>query len=287
MAKRWLAADRPPGESGDRMKKLLYLAVALAGLTLTSCFEHHAVLKLNKDGSGTITEETVLSGQVVAMMDQMAAMGGETAGGPKDMADPEKAKEAAARMGEGVTVEKVEEINEEGRKGARIVYAFEDVNQLKYTPGGALSDAGSGMAPGGAEAAAKENDPMQLEYKDGVLTLRNPAPEKKEEGEAAETPDAGEIDPSQLEMAKQMLDGMRISMKIELPGGIDETNATHVDGNTVILMDMDMGALMKDGDKFMEFVKEQPDTPAEMEELVKGVEGVKVETKDPVTIKLK
>lgn len=267
------------------MKKLLYLAAALVGLALTSCFEHHAVLKLNKDGSGTITEETVLSGQMVAMMDQMAAMGGETTGGPKDMADPEKAKATAAKMGEGVTVEKVEEINEEGRKGARIVYAFEDVNKLKYTPGGGLSDAGSSMAPGGAETVAKE-DPMQLDYKDGVLTLRNPAPEKKE-GEDAEKPAAPEIDPSQLEMAKQMFEGMRISMKIELPGGIDETNATHVDGTTVTLMDMDMGQLMKDGDKFMEFIKEQPETPAEMEALVQGVEGVKVETKDPVTIKLK
>ncbi len=270
------------------MKKLMMMISALVALLATSCMEHHVTIKLNKDGSGTITEETTLGAQVLAMIEQMSAMGGEGAEAPDptaDMVDKEKAAEQAKSMGEGVTVEKVEKIDEAGRKGGRIVFAFKDINKVKYGFGDGMQDMGEGMAPGGPDAAAEEEtEPMEFAYADGVLTLKN----KAMDAEGAEKAEAApEADPAQLAQAKQMLDGMKMSIRLEFPGGIEETNATHVDGSTVTMMEMDMSKLLEDPEAFAKLQKEQPDSPAEMAEALKGIEGMKVEANEELRVKLK
>ena len=42
------------------MRKMLMMIPAALALLATSCIEHHVTIKLNKDGSGTITEESSL-----------------------------------------------------------------------------------------------------------------------------------------------------------------------------------------------------------------------------------
>lgn len=268
------------------MKKLLSLFALLMAFALTSCIEHHVVILLNKDGSGTITEETTLGAQAIAMMEQMAALGGEAAGDPlADMADEAKAKTKAASMGEGVTVKKVEKIDADGRKGGRVVLAFKDINTVKFQFGDAVSDMGEGMKPPGEEAP--EEKPMTFVYKDGVLKMANPNGGKEAAAESAEEAADEEMDEQSLMMAKQMMGDMKMSLKLELPGGIAETNASHVEGNTVTFMEMEMGKLLEDPEKFKAFSKAKPETPAAMQEALKGVEGVKIEAKDEITVKLK
>ena len=114
-----------------------------------------------------------------------------------------------------------------------------------------------------------------------MLTINN------EYEEPEEKPENPPIDEQQMAMAMKMMEEMRIVFSIELPGGIEETNAEYVDGNTVTIMDMDMGALSKNPDKFKEFMSAQPGSPAEAKEMLEGVEGVKVETAETLTIKLK
>jgi hypothetical protein len=270
------------------MKKLLFTLAGAFALLASSCIEHHATISLNKDGSGTITEETVMGAQAVAMMESMAAMGGEEGGAENpfaDMADKAKAEEKAKALGEGVTIKEVKAIDENGRKGARVVYAFEDINKVKFSFGDAMSELGEGMSPDAGEEAAKD-EPMAFSYKDGVLTLKN---EMDAAGgdEKEEQPDVEEMGEQEMAMAQQMFGDMKMSLKIELPGGIEKTNATHVDGNTVTFMDIDFGKLVSDPEKFKKFAAAQPESPAEMQEAVKGIEGVKVETKEEVTIELK
>ncbi|MEP4077503.1 hypothetical protein [Haloferula sp.] len=266
------------------MKKILSLFAVLMAVALSSCIEHHVVILLNKDSSGTITEETTLGAQAVAMMEQMAGMGGEDAGDPiGDMADEAKAKTRAATMGDGVTVKAVEKIDEDGRKGGRVIYEFKDINTVKYQFGDSVSDMGDGMKPPGEEAP--EEKPMTFVYKDGVLKLANP-------GAGDPDPDSGEaeeeeMDEQSLMMAKQMMGDMKMSLKLEIPGGIAETNASHVDGNTVTFMEMEMGKLLEDPEKFKAFSKAKPETPAAMQEALKGIEGVKIEANEEVSVKLK
>lgn len=275
-------------EAPNTMKKILSLFAVMMAMALTSCIEHNVVILLNKDGSGTITEETSFGAQAVAMMEQMAAMGGEAAGDPLgDMVDEAEAKKKAATMGDGVTVSKVEKIDAGGRKGGRVVYAFEDINTVKFQFGDSVSDMGDGMKPPGGEAEkAPKEEPMTFVYKDNVLKLTNPGAGKDASPESGEEA-SDEMDEQGLEMAKQMMGDMKMSLKLEIPGGIAETNASHVDGNTVTFMEMEMGKLLEDPEKFKAFSKAKPETPAAMQEALKGIEGVKIETSDEVTVTLK
>jgi hypothetical protein len=264
------------------MKKFLLMIPAAMALLMTSCLEHHVTVTLNKDGSGTITEETLMGAKMLAMMEQMAALGGEGAEVPDptaDLVDKEKAEANAKKMGEGVTLEKVEKIDNNGAKGGRVVYAFKDINAVELRFGNSLGD----MEAGGGEVAGEAEKPTRFAYKDGVLTLKNEAPEK------GEVPEGGdeEIDPAQMAQAKQMLDGMKMSLKLEFPGGIEETNATHVEGGTVTLMEMDMGKLLDEPGTFAKLQKAQPESPAAMAELLKGVKGMKVDANDELKVKLK
>jgi hypothetical protein len=199
------------------------------------------------------------------------------------MVDPEKAAAAAKKMGGGVTVKKVEKIDEGGRKGSRTVYAFKDVNTLSYDFGKGLNDMGGGMMPDGATEEAAE--PLKFSYADGVLTMKNPGTNDGEkEAPKEELPDT---DPAQLAQAKQMLGGMKMSVTLEFPGGIAETNATHREGDKVTLMMMDMGKLLDQPETFAKLQQAQPESPAEMSELLEGVEGMKVEAQDELRLKLK
>lgn len=257
------------------------LSVALA-LVLAGCIEHDVVISVNKDGSGTVTERTTVAS---AMLDQMAALGGEAGGMADQFVDREAAEKRAAEMGEGVSVESAEAIEANGRKGGRVVFAFADINKLTYNFGGGMDDMGGAMGDGEDEEDAEEQEPMKFEFADGVLTMKNP--QDADAAEGVEAPESEEMDDQSLAMAKQMMGDMRLSMKLSFPGGIKETNASHVDGDTVTLMEMEMGKLLEDPEKFRKLSAAQPETPAEIQAAVKGIEGVKVESAEEIRVELK
>lgn len=270
------------------MKRALpYLGAALVALFSSSCIEHTSTVVLNKDGSGTITEETLFSAEASAMM---ADMPGDQDPAGK-FADDEKAAAAAAKMGEGVTVEKVEKVNKDGRIGGRVTYKFADINKVKFTFGEAMSDAGKDMGPpGAADKAEAENKPITFSYKDGVLTLVNPDAKAEGEGakpEGGDAPDQEETDPQAMAMMQQMFKDMRMTFKIEIAGGIAETNASHVDGNVVTLIDMPFGKLLADPANMKKLEAMKDASPADAAAAFKDIEGLKIETKEEVTVKVK
>lgn len=263
------------------MKKLMMMLSAALALFTTSCLEHHVTIELNKDGSGTITEETTLGQQAVQMMEQMAQMGGDQAGNGDplaDMADEDKAAERAEAMGEGVTVKSVEEME----RGGRVVFAFEDINTVDYDFGNKVTEM-QPAGPGGEQPEPEENT-MDFEFADGVLTLRNKMVD--DGSEPADVPDQP-VNDQQLAQARQMMGDMKMSLRIKAPGGIEETNATHVEGDTVTLSEMHMGKVLENPEGFRKLQQSQAKTPADMQEALEGVDGVKVEAQEVVTIKLK
>ena len=149
-------------------RPILFLASIISALSLTSCLQNETTIHLNKDGSGTLVEETTLGAQMMAMMDQMSALGGIApgAGGGADKKDPvaemfseEKAKARAAKLGEGVTLEKNETIDKKGNKGGRATYHFADINKLKISASDGMKD----MSPMGDQApAGKKVQPHRL-----------------------------------------------------------------------------------------------------------------------------
>jgi hypothetical protein len=270
------------------MKKTLHLILAmLTAFALTGCFQRETTVRLNKDGSGTLTEETTLGAQALAMFAQFAAFGGGEAPDPvADMASEEKAKERAKSFGEGVTLEKAEPIP---GKGARLVFRFADINTLKLRTDDAMTSGMPKMPGADQAAAAKESDPMTFKFADGVLTITPPKPDKAD-AEGVESPADLEqqmANPEMEAMMTQMFADMRMSLKVVVEPGIAETNASHVDANTVTLMDVEMGKLMQNPENLKKLSKVDQQDPAAAMEALKAIEGVKIETKPEITIKVK
>lgn len=281
-------------------KSITPALAAIAALTLSACFQHETTIRLNKDGSGTITEETRLSGQMLAMMAQFAAgLGGEDAqpNDPlKDMLSEDKAKERATQLGEGVAFEKIEPVTVGAAKGVRTTYRFADISKLQISTSDAMTQMATpqGM-PEAAKPAADARKPMVFTYRNGVLKIRPNAdmdadktdkPRAEEMAEAAKG--SNELDdPQAMAMMKQMFADMKISIKLVAEPGIDETNASHHDGDTITLMEMDMNKLMSDPDNLKKLASMDQQNPAAAMEAIKSIEGVKAEVKPEVTVKLK
>ena len=270
------------------------LLAATSALALTACFQHETTIHLKKDGSGTLIEEVRMSGQMLAMMSQFAGgLGGGDAEAPdplKDMLSEDKAKERAAELGEGVTFEKIEPVTVGTSKGARATYRFADINKLRISTEDSVKQMGTPEGlPDTAKPAAAEKKPIVFNYKDGVLTIRPNAGQDAEKPDAAEKADAaGELnDPEAMAMMKQMFADMKMSIKLVVDSGIAETNATHRDGDTITLMEMDMNKLMENPDNLKKLGEIDQENPAAAMEALKGIDGVKAEVKPEITVKLK
>jgi hypothetical protein len=277
------------------MKKTLFALASLAAiLTLPSCFQHETTVHLNKDGSGTIVQDTKFGAQMIAMIAQMAAMGGDEKAKNEDplkaMLSEEKAKARAADLGEGVTFVKVEPSEANGAKGSKATYAFKDINKIKLSAGDgmkALED-----IPGAKPAEKPKEEPMTFQFADGKLSVNLPQP-KKDDAAAEKKEEAKEgqpnlDDPQAMAMMKQVMGDMKVGIKLVIEPGIAESNATHKDGNTITLMEMDMGKIVENADAMKKLMKmgDEKDPKVAMEAL-KGVDGIKVETQEKITVSMK
>lgn len=271
------------------MKRILLPVVSVfTACLLASCFQNETVIHLNKDGSGTLTEETAFGPQAVEMLTQLAQLGGGGGGGDPlaDLVSEEKAKARAATLGEGVTFEKIEAAGQNGFKGGKATYKFEDINKLKLSPDSSTKNVMPEM-PGAPPEAKKESKPLGFKYDGGKLVLSIPEPEKPE-APAEEVPGApGEIGPDEEAQAKALLGNMKISLKLVVEPGIAETDATHVDGNTITLTEMDFGKIIEKPGAIQKLSKMGNANPDAALEEMKKLDGVKVETKREVTVTLK
>ena len=265
---------------------ILATAVALA---LSSCLEINQTVNLKKDGSGTIVEETVLGAQAAGMLQMAALQGG---GKAPDMFGEDAAKKRAEKFGKGVTVAKVEKIDQDGRMGTRVTYNYTDINTVKLSMSDGAPNMGA-MAPGApaVEAAAADAKPITFTYADGQLTINLPKPEKADldaaKDAAAAKPELGPEADQMQAMAMQMMKDMKMSAKIVIEPGIDETDATYHDGNTITLMQMEMAKLMEDPEMMKKMQNLDMKDPAEFEKKLKGIGGIKSETKEKITVKVK
>lgn len=285
------------------MKRISFLLASIgAMLALNSCLQNEVTITVKADGSGTVVEETVFGAQMSAMMGGLGGLGGEEGAAQEDplaeMFSEEKAKEKAAKMGEGVTVAKVEKIDKDGKKGGRVTYAFKDVNKLKYSLSSgmdALESMGGDMPgaedAGGGEEADDKGDPLRFKMEGKKLTVILPQPDEDAKVPEVDIPEKEEEqspEDAQAEaMAKAMFADMKMSVKLKIDPAIAKCDATHVEGNTITLMEMNFGKLMED-EKGMRLLDQmEGKKPEEVAKLVEGIKGVKFETKEKITVDVK
>jgi len=266
------------------MKKHVALLLAISTcLLLTGCIELDSVLTINKDGSGTIEETTLLNDQAAAMMSMMATAGAGQPGAPAPppdlMVSREKAEATAKEIGPGVTLKTFEALKTpDGKQGQKLVYAFPDISKINYQSGSSAAS---------------------FSFSNGTLTVRNLSSASKTAA-APPLPGAPAIPgrganatpptDQEIAMVKSMFAGMRMALRVTAPGGIASSDATFVDGNTVTLLDLQLDKLFDNPEALAKLSTMSPSpnmSPAEAAEVLKAIPGVRAELRDVVTIKLK
>lgn len=264
------------------MNSKILLSTALASTAvLTGCLQHETTIHLKSNGSGTIVEETRFGAQAMAMLSQMPTEGKEPFA---EMFSEQKAKTRSTKLGEGVTFEKIEKIDLNGTKGARIIYRFTDINKVQLTPGSGMSD----MSPApGPDSKTSNEHPIRFSLSGDDLTIEMPRPEKQEKSASPKPRNPANDNPQAEAMAKQMMGDMKVSVKIVAVDGIDDSNATYREGGTITLMAMDMGKILNQPGAFKKLQNAGNGDPAAAMEAMKGIDGMKFEPKEKITIDLK
>ena len=277
------------------MKKMFLIVLVAAALMTAGCIDSTVMVSLNEDGSGQIIETTYMSAQVMGMMVGMGGDDGAASANANPLMDETKAKAKVARMGEGVTFVSLTEVSkQDGSKGARSIYKFADINKIKVSPSDGNDD------QGGEKKAAE----YAFVYKKGDLTVNLPRPDvdkaAKGDDPAADAPqDAISADmpaddiPAITPQMMAMFQGMRMRVMLKMPREIKSTNAMYVSpGQTsgektyVTLMDFNMDKLLAAPGGMAKLQKVQgiKDQAAAMK-LLEGIDGIKVETAEKLSIK--
>lgn len=227
-------------------------------------------MNLKPDGSGTVVLSLRVSKET---LNQMKGLGGDAEGDPlKDAFKPGEVQKIEKEM--GVKFEKVEDLDDAKWAGKRATFSFTDVTKLK------LDVDLKNMVPGAdIPSAAGAGDALSLQFTKGapsVLTIKMP-----QAGAAAAGNDAPGSD-EELAMMQAFLKDMRVTMALNIEGTIKSTNATVREGSRIVLLDLPVGEIAKDKEKFKALNK-AGDFKATAE-LLKGVPGTKIETQSEVKV---
>lgn len=268
----------------------LNICIVLASLSLlTGCMQNAILVKVNTDGSGTLTYRVHLSDQLTGMMEGMGGMMGAMVeeGAEPEPFDPfaDMKAEMANQFGDAATLESTRDItNKAGWKGVEAVYAFADINQLKLSEIEQLDTGGGGSQSMGAmgaqytfaftpgEVATLKLIPLPPEAKDAGEASAESVP--GETGNTAEMPDMGEMEDMMggmsAGMMAPMLKGMRVSLLLFVNGEIVESNASHPSAknpNVIYLTDIAFDKVLADpeGAKMLDMEDVQPGDLAKLD----------------------
>ncbi len=266
------------------MKALKLVVLLVISLALMGCFESLVLLKLNKDGSGTIEETVVISD---TFMELMKSFGGQEAE-EEDLVDEEQLAEKAGSMGADVRLVSAEPVTTDRGAGYKAIYSFSDINKVRINQNPGENVTAPSM---GGEEEQPVEEWLRFKFSGGstatleILYPQDPEIEQEEESEE------GEVDmdsnPEMMEMMRELYQDMHIGIAVEVDGRITDTNASYVDGSTVTLMDVDFAKILEDEEKFKELLSANPNTIEEMKELIQDNPGIKVEIEENIQIRFK
>lgn len=228
-----------------RIVRLFCLVTAL--LTLAGCFQVTTVVRVNPDGSGIVEERMLMSKKLLAQLNEfVSAFAEEGAEPPKpvELFEPEKLRQAAKGMGEGVSFATARKLTTADFEGYEAEYAFTDINKLRLNQKSSppLPSAREGEKSAPLTFSFTRGNPATLivRQQDAPAATATAAPPSPQE--QAAKPEGAPGAP-QLKGAEEMFRGLRVALAIEVNGTITKTNATHRDGSRVTIIDLDWDKL--------------------------------------------
>ena len=254
---------------------LRFLAVLLAAVVLSGCFQIRSVLTVRPDGSASLRDEVTLSGlALMALMDEDPDDGES----PLDRAAFE---DRAAELGEGVTLASFEPRED----GFVAVYEVPDVEAFRYS----TPDLPTGDGPSETDDPVdfsflfEEGDPATLR-----VVIPKPEPDEKAKGEdiPGQTQDPAEAERA-LRMMRAFLEDARMTVALELEGEVVETTATYRDGSTVTLLDLPIDALLDAFEDDPALLQDGPPDADAFYDLIGEMDSVRIERPGTVRVRFR
>lgn len=290
------------------MRVFSLITLCLACLVAsTSCVRVSTVVRVKKDGTGSIVSRYYFSPNTLALVDQLGALGGALEGikgGPdlgmiREMSAPneESLREDASNFGAGVRYSKHEAgTDEDGWEGYSVVYEFDDIRKVRISQESVPGKAKEFVESSGDGVELEKAGDLTFAMEGDTLTVKSNFAAAGMDGFIADEQikQARElgVPPSEaIKMAAGMTEGMRIGFFLRADGGIAETTAEHVTGDLIILSDADIAGVLNDAD-FGEFIDKGAENPEgvtaeSVKALFKKLEAMTVESADEITVKLK
>lgn len=270
-----------------------HLKLLLFGFVLTvlfsGCLQVNTKVNLNEDGSGTIEETVVMKNEMIKMMQEFAVMFDSTKTEKFEMLNEEDLISKASNFGDGVKYVSGDKFSIEGYEGYKVVYSFSDINKVKLSP------SPDDKIPFGDDLNKDEekavDDYLKFNFTKGnpsTLVVNFPKPQMEEEikPDSAYTPIEDSTFTDEMEQKfVEMFDGMKIAVHFNFEDGIDETDASFVEGSVVTLMEVDFSEIVKNKDVMKNLQSSKPKTMEEFREVIGDLKGIKIEFKEQVTIK--
>jgi hypothetical protein len=159
------------------------------------------------------------------------------------------------------------------------VFAFDDINQVEVSQDPNMSGGAGGMnAP-----PPKNESPVRFKLTRAgpTSTLTIQFQDKPMSDAPARTPPGGPdlTDPTVLNMVKAMFEGFKIGIDLQVAGSLVKTNAEHVNGSRITLLEMDMAALFADSEKLKALQgKVGPGASlSQVKPYLKDIKGIKID----------
>jgi hypothetical protein len=259
------------------MRLLRLLSFGALSVVLSGCINAATLVKVKPDGSGTV-EQTVLMNMaalkgMMSSLDPKGQMKGESPFSEAQL------KQTAEKLGKGVKfVSSTPMKGANGFEGVKAIFSFEDINQIRVD-----QDPNIAGGTGGAMSQGSSANPVRFKFEkqgaNSLLTIQfdentkagNPDP-------APSTQAPTDVDPAMMQMMKQMFNGFKVAIDLEVEGKIVKTNADYVSGSKITLLELDMAGLFEDEAKFKALQsKIKPGASiAEVKPYLKDVKGVKI-----------
>jgi hypothetical protein len=275
------------------IKTLIKSVVAVLLLfSFSGCFEIETLVKVNKDGSGTVEETFLMGREIIDLVAQFSsAFGDKNDKSAFKIYNVKELKKNASQYGKGVIFVSSEKIVKEDEEGYKAVYKFSDINNLKIDQN---PDSKAPMNSFGTEAFKKQTgDVTKFSFQKGkiaeltILTESTPGDTSEKEPEQSaemqkDTTNA-QLDPKMIALVKKI----KFSFKLMVNGEVVETNATNCDGRTITLAEIDFGKVDVNPQSIKELSQMKDADETTIKAALKSMPGVKFEANKKINVRFK
>jgi len=182
------------------------LLLVLAVGALSGCFQSLVLVRVNKDGSGTIEETMLLTEAFSQLLATLSGQEAPTGREETDDVDEAQLQERARAMGEGVRLVSAEPVKNEKASGYRAVFSFPDVTGIRVSqhPSAGMP-AGPEAQPEGAAQDGSEDQWLLFRFSRGAastLEVVFPQPAEHAAEEQEEAGPAPDESPEMMDMGR-------------------------------------------------------------------------------------